>query len=562
MRVHATSRGLEPGSLVPGEDLVLELDPAHGLDLPHGVLVDDHLDGPARAEIDVAAAAACTRLIEQASDRLTVDGIRLPWIWEVPLIGFLVPLLVRLAGLRAAIEHARPDGIELTGGDEETRLVVETVAPLTGVAVSVAATDRADRPVVPAAPLGRRLRRPLLAAARLPGVPTHLRRDSVVFVSYWPLLPLLDHMTSAPGHRPAVLFDKLPTGPGRAMRAAARGGWIGSAGPLVRRGAENAVASALAGFGGPEPLDVVGIDIGAIAHARLTRLARERGAADVAKAAVIRRAFARRPPHAVVSAWDSEPDARLVITLAKEAGVRTYVLAHGVYLLPQESRDMNVGDEIVLWSHPAGPPVAEWDRPVHVIGYPVPHEPPPPARPKPAGSPVIGVLVQARLPWMAKVDDRIWLRHYIAAIEAVRERVPDARIVLRPHPSEALGAAAGVRAHAPGVDLEIDTGSPIVDFHARCDLCIGSSTAATLQAALAGTQVIALNVTGIEWRWPLGGDTGVPVARSPEELREWLDRWAGGELLPGREDLVAALGADGGDATERFVELLGRQGGG
>jgi ADP-heptose:LPS heptosyltransferase len=167
----------------------------------------------------------------------------------------------------------------------------------------------------------------------------------------------------------------------------------------------------------------------------------------------------------------------------------------------------------------------------------------------------VGILVQVALPGFARIDGRIWMRQYETAIRAVRERIPEAQIVLRPHPSEGLGAARVVTERFPG-ELEIDGASPILDYLESCDLCIGGVTAATLQAALVGTPVIALNLTGFDWRWPLGGETTVPIARSPEELGDALDRWRAEGVLPGREALLDALGADGGDGPGRFLAVL------
>ena len=48
----------------------------------------------------------------------------------------------------------------------------------------------------------------------------------------------------------------------------------------------------------------------------------------------------------------------------------------------------------------------------------------------------------------------------------------------------------------------------------------------------------------------------MPIARNREELEQWLERWGRGEPIPGREELLAALGADGGDPTERLLGLL------
>ena len=90
-----------------------------------------------------------------------------------------------------------------------------------------------------------------------------------------------------------------------------------------------------------------------------------------------------------------------------------------------------------------------------------------------------------------------------------------------------------------------------------CDVCVGTTSTATLQAALVGTPVIALNLTGFDWPWPLGGETAVPVARDEEDLAAALERWASGERLPGRDDLLGALGAGHGDeGVERLLSAV------
>ncbi|MEJ7824168.1 MAG: hypothetical protein WKF48_01995 [Solirubrobacteraceae bacterium] len=149
------------------------------------------------------------------------------------------------------------------------------------------------------------------------------------------------------------------------------------------------------------------------------------------------------------------------------------------------------------------------------------------------------------------------MRQYTTAVGALLERCPAATIVLRPYPSEGSESVAALAAHFPGATFETDRGSSIVELHARCDLCIGAIMTATLQAALAGTPVFALNLMGFEWAWPLGGDTTVPVARSRAELETWLAHWASGSAMPGREDLLTALGAgDGHDPLARMLVNL------
>lgn len=133
--------------------------------------------------------------------------------------------------------------------------------------------------------------------------------------------------------------------------------------------------------------------------------------------------------------------------------------------------------------------------------------------------------------------------------------------MLRPHPSAGLEAEHAIVALYPQVAFEIDRESTILDALAGCDLCIGTITTATLQAALVGTPVVALNLMGFEWSWPLGGDTAVAVARDADELESCLDDWLRGSQADGREDLLAALGArpEGDDPTDRMLAILDRR---
>jgi len=105
-------------------------------------------------------------------------------------------------------------------------------------------------------------------------------------------------------------------------------------------------------------------------------------------------------------------------------------------------------------------------------------------------------------------------------------------------------------------EVRVDRTTPIEALLAGHDLCIGGASTATLQAALAGTPVVVLNVSGCAWPWPIGEDTAVPVAHGVEELATWLMRAARGERLPGHEDLVEALGARDGGAVSRLAEIV------
>ena len=561
MLVHETSLGRDPARLRAGRDLVFDIPPEHGLSLPDGVLAGDHLDQLTRWEIHRGGVDAIARCRAALDAPLTVDGLCLPWLWELPIERAMVTMLTHAEGLRRAVERHEPDALELAGAGERTRRIVTAVAAWAQIGVTV-------RPPLAAARRPRSLpsptlaRRRAVAIAREIGVPSRLRPGSVLFVSYWPLMALLDRMLDDPLQRPAVMTRNLPTGPSRSLRAARRGGWVGTAGPAGRRRAGRMASAAIAAAAraAPPQLEVFGLQLGAAAHGAVLEIARARAATDVATAATLRRAFRRAAPAAVLSAWDVEPGARLITTLAREAGVRTLGLAHGAFLLPQTLPDLDLCDEALIWSQAVGPPISNHDRPIHAVGYPEPRPAAPATRAAPTGrSPRVLVLAQPALPDVGLTSPRIAMRQYEVAVGALLEHCPEVQIVLRPHPSGGRHAEDALAALHPRASFEIDSASSILDVLAGCDLCIGTITTATLQAALVGTPVIALNLMGFDWRPPLGGgETAVPVVHDAAELQTWLQRWSAREPLPGREDLLAALGArpEGDDPTERMLAIV------
>jgi hypothetical protein len=245
-----------------------------------------------------------------------------------------------------------------------------------------------------------------------------------------------------------------------------------------------------------------------------------------------------------------------MVLLAREAGIPTLMLSHGAYLLPEPFGDLDVCDEVALWTRAVAPAITDWDRPVHVVGYPLPHAEPPPTRTPRPRAPRIAVLGQLNVPSTCTLDERTTMRVYETALAAIARHAPDATVLLRPHPAQDRAATPAAIERFPALDVREETGGDIVEFLRDVDLCIGGATTATLQCALAGTPAIVLNLSGYDWRFPVGGDTSVPVARDAQTLDAALARWATGDPLPGRDDLLRALGADGGDAAGRLLSVL------
>jgi hypothetical protein len=558
-RLHTSSAGLDPIDLRPGRDLLLYLHPVHGTDAAPGTYVFDYMTPADRHAADRTALLALAMWRAQLDAPLTVEGVCWPFIWELALYELLNPAVARALGLRRALEQVDAEAIELADDDEGTAVLARTIGEALGIPVQQPRALRSagdPAPPPPPQPRGRRLRQTAMAALTGFGAPTVLRRGSIAIHPYWPLMPLVDRMLDEPGQRPALFLQHRPPTISRSLRVAMRGGWIGKPTVGDRRRAREQANPMLQAMRVATPIALDGLELGAWLHPRLARLIEQRAAADLAQAAMLRRAFRSRRLRLIIGSYDIDPDTRLMVLLAREAGIHTFMLAHGAYLLPQPLADLNFCDEVALWTRSIAPPITNVDRPIHMIGYPVPHEPPPPTRRKGPRSPRIAVLGQLPVPSASVLDERITMRCYETALRGIVSRWPDATVRLRPHPTQERITYPALAARFPDLRLEEDTTSSILEFLRGVDLCIGGASAATLQGALVGTPVIALNLSGDEWPFPIGGRTSVAVACSPTDLEAILDRWAQEGTLPGREDLLAGLGADGSDPVSRLLALV------
>jgi hypothetical protein len=579
VRVWTSSAGLDPRALAAGQDVVLDLDPRHGAELENGVYVLDALDPADRFAVDRLALASMNEWRSRMDGPLTLDGICWAWVWELELYEIINPLAAAAVALRSTLAGTRADAVELMDTDPGTQQLARAVAEHLGLSTrsspeaAEAASLRPRRRSAPKMPLVRRVRRRAASLVTCLGVPTLMRRGSVLFRSYWQLMDVLDRMLEDPRARPAISIQKRPAGVRRQLRTALRGGWLGAPTPLDRGRGRRLVPKALAALDADPGFQVEGMELGPVLAPRLRALVERRLAGDAAHAAVLRRGLRPGRPARIIGPCDTEPPERLVVAVGREAGIPTLLVSHGAYMLHHELPDLEYSDEVVLWSREVAPRMTWDNRCINVVGYPLAHAPRPPRRLSSIGRLRVAVLGQLWVETTSTIDKRVTARSYNTAVEAVLARFPDATVVLRPHPAAAESRLRGLPNMAEhqrdihdlllrrfaGADLRIDGQTPIGELLADVDLLIGGSSTATLQAALVGTPTIVLNMTGVTWPWPLGGDTSVPVARSREELEAALERFQTEGIVPGAADLLAALGANGTDTVGEIAEIaLGR----
>lgn len=133
IRLHTSSTGLEPRALKPGRDLVLELHPVHGTDVPDGVYVLDHLDPAARAAADRAAVEAHEAW--RAGLDATAEGLDWGFVWMLEVHRFVNGAVARALALRVALKATGATGVELADTDPGTARLVRAVAGALGLEV-------------------------------------------------------------------------------------------------------------------------------------------------------------------------------------------------------------------------------------------------------------------------------------------------------------------------------------------------------------------------------------------------------------------------------------------
>ena len=444
IRVWSTSAGLDPGDLVAGRDLVLDLDPRHGVDLARGIYVMDALPAAERFEVDHLAAQALDRWRADIDSELTLDAVPWAWIWELDLFEIVNPAVAAAYALRAALRDLGASTAEVMDVDPRGELLVRAVGRDLGIEVLRAPGAVSLRPTPGPQhrlPLWRRLRRLAFNSAAHLGTPTLLRRDSLLIRSYWPLTDVVDRLIDRPDARPALSLQNRPSGAWRQLRTALKGGWLGSPTPLDRRRAARLLPAARAAIDAGPGLVADGLQLGAVVRPDFRALAERRLTADAALARSVRRGLRRRPPARLLGRSDAEPSERLVGMLAREAGIPSLLIAHGAYLLPSELRDLEHCEEAIVWSRAVAPTMTWREGRVHVVGYPLTHSPPPVRSPAPPTSPVVAVLGQLGVETTCTIDKRVTAESYTTAIEAVLARFPDGKVVLRPAPGRGPGNA-------------------------------------------------------------------------------------------------------------------------
>jgi len=200
------------GDAVAGRDLVLEIPAEHGLELPVGAGLDDHLDESTRLLVDRRARERFREWSERRSAALTVEGLDLTSICELELLAqCFVPA--------ARVDIALPRAIEVAGA---RALTLRALAPgIAGVIRAVAAREGVATSELSEAASGAtmRWRGPSTAvrAVAAAGLPARVR-GRVLCVPYPNLTPVLRRLAAGDARTRPVASGVLV--PGLDLRSA------------------------------------------------------------------------------------------------------------------------------------------------------------------------------------------------------------------------------------------------------------------------------------------------------------------------------------------------------
>lgn len=510
---------------------MLEIPLEHGISLPRGAALDDHLDDGSRSLVDQIARERFDRWRARRMDGLTVDGLDLTSICELELLGrCFVPAARIEVGLPRALRVAGAPTVMLRGSVDGMAEVLKAVAAREGVATQSAenaggATLRWRPP-----PLATRVSTSLGFPARV--------RGQVVCVPYRVLTPVFEGLLARGQPTIPVAAGILLPGLGRrsTLQVALEGGWVGHPGVRARRVARGVVAQAVrqvAAEGGP------GDDVDVALDARALQFLGEHAPGPVATARRARRAFAGGAVRALVVPFDRPDAVAGLVAEARRAGIQSLLVQHG-FEQGLGVPDKTHVDVAALWAERDRTVVQGKSsaRPV-VTGNPAAeHLASPVARASRRNRTLVLVDYQSRL--SALVPERVSQLHLAAALQAVAVARPGTTAVIRPHPAS-RGEEAAVPRPA-GIRIEVDLSTPIEELFGSVDACVGAMSTATLQAAGYGVPVVYLDVAGVARPWPFDG-SAVPVARDAEELADALAAAIDRPDVTGQAEMLEALGA-------------------
>ena len=395
----------------------------------------------------------------------------------------------------------------------------------------------------------------LRESAGIPGRP----RGGLLILPWWNLEPLWGAARTR-GLTPVLEPLRLP-GLKRShiLGHAARGGWVSQPGERERRRSRRETHSALRAAHADAP----GADaLSRLLHRRAIRLLEQRARDSAARARSLERDFARGRLVTAVGPSDATPDVRAIAEAARRAGRSIAQVQHGfVALRPGDGEhppgyvDGMLAGHVGAWSEDyaaylrAGAPGR-----VAATGSPVA-----PTTVTRADGATRCTLLLIELPTHLSTiaGARVTARHLRAALAALASVRGGSRVIARPHPLDRdHGLYAAAAARHPGLTLSLDAVTPITGLFAAVDLCVGTISTATLQAAAAGVPTVLLDVTEARLSWPFDGSGAFPVAKDEGGLATAIGGVLAAREPAGADAARVALGADP-DALANVLDMLG-----
>jgi len=309
---------------------------------------------------------------------------------------------------------------------------------------------------------------------------------------------------------------------------------------------------------------LAGVDLWPVLAPHLARVI-ERYSAFISHAEPACRAqLERLNPAAVIVPYDTPPETRLLIRVAQQMDIPTFVLNDGFKADDFEAECMTA-DHALAWSSALAEHYLA--RRAHgrttVTGNPKADDQYPLAwrRRGAIKRILVGGFAFSCVDLNCRRSDPEWfLDGVLTGIECSTSAT--AQIVVKLHPADHRLHYAAVLAAHPKLSVELKLEGDVVEAFASADLYVTGASTSLLEAVAFGLPVIYYRVNEQHLHPPFTDDSVIQprTAASPRQLAALIDRVAHGELTPETKEITAwcerYLGQRDGHSVARIIEAI------
>ncbi|MBI5625565.1 MAG: hypothetical protein HY924_17440 [Elusimicrobia bacterium] len=299
--------------------------------------------------------------------------------------------------------------------------------------------------------------------------------------------------------------------------------------------------------------ELEGLDCWEAARPRLSRIVSEDFPVLADALERLSAALDEEKPDLVLVPYDGSPPERLLIDLARQRGIPSALMLHGISAIPRPGIEDIGADHLLVWGPALADAYVEMGFPrdrITATGYPMLDVLARDARrPRPAGRPVRVLCVSSCGPIEPTFG---------TALDILRS-FPGIEVTLKLHPGESPEPYSKVLAKRLDGRCRLEWRKPMADLLLDADLVVSPPSGAVFEALALGIPVVLLNLAGLRLPPPYSGNWGLDPVCSASALKARLE-----ELLPDRVPrsvdhsrvLEAFIGKPDGGCARRAIDVL------